>query len=113
MQGLINGDKNGMFQVIDDLNPATGGPVDENVGALVPKGPHGAVQEVTAANVAPDKVIFPAPSIAEMDAACGEQQALRAIRLDKGAEGLPADFKMWKDFKSRTTGRHTRLNGPH
>ena len=74
LQGLINGDKNGMFQVIDDLNPATGGPVDENVGALVPKGPHGAVQEVTAANVAPDKVIFPAPSIAEMDAACGEQQ---------------------------------------
>ena len=48
-----------------------------------------------------------------MDAACGEQQALRAIRLDKGAEGLPADFKMWKDFKSRATGRHTRLNGPH
>ena len=38
LQGLINGDKNGLFQVIDDLNPATGGPVDENVGALVPKG---------------------------------------------------------------------------
>ena len=39
---------------MEDLNPPTGGPVDENVGALVPKGPHGAVQEVTAANVAPN-----------------------------------------------------------
>ena len=54
LQGIINGDKNGLFKVMEDLNPATGGPVDENVGALVPKGPHGAVQEVTAANVAPN-----------------------------------------------------------
>jgi hypothetical protein len=106
LQGIINGDKNGLFKVMDDLNPATGGPVDENVGALVPKGPHGAVQEVTAANVAPDKVLFSPATMAQMDQACGEQQSLRAIRLDgdKNGDGrqLSADFKMWKDFKSRT-----------
>ena len=106
LQGVINGDKNGLFKVMDELNPATGGPVDENVGALVPKGPHGAVQEVTAANVAPDKVLFSPATMAQMDQACGEQQSLRAIRLDgdKNGDGrqLSADFKMWKDFKSRT-----------
>ena len=47
---------------MDELNPATGGPVDENVGALVPKGPHGAVQEVTAANVAPNPNPNPNPN---------------------------------------------------
>jgi hypothetical protein len=105
LQGIINGDKNGLFKVMDALNPATGGPVDENVGALVPKGPHGAVQEVTAANVAPDKVLFSPATMAEMDQACGEQQSLRAIRLDgdKNGDGeLSADIKMWKEFKSRT-----------
>ena len=86
---------------MEDLNPPTGGPVDENVGALVPKGPHGAVQEVTAANVAPDKVLFSTSTMREMDRACGEQQSLRAIRLDK--EGEPSvDVKMWKDFKRRS-----------
>ena len=111
LQGIVNGDKNGLFEVMEDLNPPTGGPVDENVGALVPKGPHGSVQEVTAANVAPHKVLLPAATMAEMDKACGEQQSLRAIRLNNGKNG-DGDFaggqKMWKDFKSR---RATRLNG--
>ena len=61
---------------------------------------------MTAANVAPDKVLFSPATMAQMDQACGEQQSLRAIRLDSDKNGdgqqLSADFKMWKDFKSRT-----------
>jgi len=100
LQGIVNGDKNGLFTLTND-NPEPIGTVDENIGALVPKGPHGYVQEVTAPNVKPEDVLFPERHLREMDAACGEQQALRAFRMDKG-ESPSSHVKAWKTFKSRT-----------
>ena len=62
LQGIINGDKNGLFVLDPSSNPA---PVDAGMDALgnvlVPEGPHGNVQGVVAANVAPE-VRLPLPT---------------------------------------------------
>ena len=99
LQGIINGDKNGLFVVDPELNPdqASSAP-----GALVPLGPHGNVQEVTAANVAPEDSLFPPDAMARMDAACGAQQSLRAVRMREGGAVTAAQTRVWKNWKSRS-----------
>ena len=47
----------------------------------MPEGPHGNVQEVVAPNVPTEDVLFPDSVMAKMDAACGPQRALSAMRL--------------------------------
>ena len=82
LQGIINGDKNGLFVLDPSLNPdPVDAGMDELGNVLVPEGPHGNVQEVVAANVAPEERIFTAAAMARMDAACGAQQSLRAIMM--------------------------------
>ena len=104
LQGIINGDKNGLFIVDAELNPeGSNQVVDPNVGALVPKGPHGNVQEVTAANVAPEDNLFPPDAMASMDAACGVQQSLRAVQMNlhEGEAVTDEQTRGWKNWKSR------------
>ena len=67
-------DKNGLFEY--DPNDGNGQPLVP--GSLVPEGPHGHQMEVTAANVAREDVLFPAESMAELDATCGASRPLRA-----------------------------------
>ena len=74
VRGIMNGDKNGLFEY--DPNDGNGQPLVP--GSLEPEGPHGHQMEVTAANVAREDVLFPAESMAELDAACGASRLLRA-----------------------------------
>ena len=100
--GIINGDLNGLFEVDAELNPeASNQVVDPNVGALVPNGPHGHVQEVIAANVAPEDSLFPPDAMAAMDKLCGVQQSLRAVRLKEGEAITDEQTRGWKNWKSR------------
>ena len=109
-QGIINGDKNGLFQ-LDPLDPtytdeAQGKPLVP--GALVPFGPHGMVQEVTAPNVPAKDVLFTKEAMAKMDKLCGAQQSLRAIRLAEGdTANTVSDEQMrgWKAWKQGKPGR--------
>ena len=66
LQGIINGDKNGLFVVDPELNPEP----NADTGSLVPWGPHGNVQEVTAANVKDADVLFPKEAMEKLDAMC-------------------------------------------
>jgi hypothetical protein len=66
LQGIINGDKNGLFVVDPELNPEP----NADSGSLVPWGPHGNVQEVTAANVEDADVLFPKEAMEKLDAMC-------------------------------------------
>ena len=66
LQGIINGDKNGLFKVDPELNPEP----NADSGSLVPLGPHGNVQEVTAANVKDADVLFPKEAMKILDAMC-------------------------------------------
>lgn len=82
VQGVINGDKNGFFTLDDKYNykPAPNGVP----GALVPvPHRHGQAPEVTGPNVAPEDMIFAESTIAEMDAECGTQQALSAVKMGR------------------------------
>jgi len=97
LQGIINGDKNGLFVLDPELNPEP----SVFTPTLVPLGPHGNVQEVTAANVAPEDSLFPAAAIAKMDAACGAPQSLRAVRVQEGGAVTDAQ-RSWKSWKSRS-----------
>merc|ERR1719506_1705056 len=80
-------------------------------GALVPEGPHGNVQEVIAPNVAKEDVLFPDSVMAKMDAACGPQRALSAMRLaddnkragEQGGEQPSAE--VLRSWRSRGAGR--------
>jgi hypothetical protein len=101
LKGVINGDKNGLFVLDPELNPEP----SAITPTLVPLGPHGNVQEVTAANVAPEDSLFPSAAMAKMDAACGAQQSLRAFRVEEGATVTDAQrrgWKSWKSWKSRS-----------
>ena len=102
LQGIINGDKNGLFVLDPELNPEPAALVNPDVGALVPLGPHGNVQEVTAANVKPEDVLFPAAAMAKMDAVCGTQQSLRAFRMREGGAPSNEQARGWKQWKSRS-----------
>ena len=66
--------------------------------------PHGQVQEVTAPNVEPEDVLFSKTSLEEMDAACGPQQSLSAIRMSTGAQA-EADEKQKVSWKKRSQER--------
>jgi len=81
VQGIVNGDKNGLFKLDPKYADASSSLAP---GSLVPEGPHGNVQEVVAANVSPEMVLFPDSVLEKMDAACGSPRALRAIRLAQG-----------------------------
>jgi hypothetical protein len=98
LKGVINGDKNGLFVLDPELNPEP----SAITPTLVPLGPHGNVQEVTAANVAPEDSLFPSAAMARMDAACGAQQSLRAFRVEEGATVTDAQTRGWKSWKSRS-----------
>ena len=71
LQGIINGDKNGLFVVDPELNPEP----NADTGSLVPWGPHGNVQEVTAANVKDADVLFPKEAMEKLDAMCANPNA--------------------------------------
>tara|TARA_B100000787_G_scaffold88481_1_gene65366 strand:- start:228 stop:968 length:741 start_codon:yes stop_codon:yes gene_type:complete len=71
LQGIINGDKNGLFVVDPELNPEP----NADTGSLVPWGPHGNVQEVTAANVKDADVLFPKEALEKLDAMCANPNA--------------------------------------
>merc|ERR1712072_81661 len=102
MGGIINGDKNGLF-VVDSTYNFAPDTRPGHEGALIPVAqPHGQVQEVTAPNVEPDDVLFSKTAIAEMDAACGPQQSLSAIRMSKG--GLKADNDQVQSWKKVLRG---------
>ena len=102
VQGIINGDRNGLFEVDSELNPkASNQVVDPNVGALVPQGPHGNVQEVVAANVAAGNSLFPPDAMATMDKLCGVQRSLRAVRMKEGEAVTDEQTRGWKNWKSR------------
>jgi len=62
----------------------------------MPFGPHGFVQEVTAPNVAPEKVLFPKEVMDKADAACGTPQMLRAIRMAEGTVVSEELKRGWK-----------------
>ena len=100
LQGIINGDKNGLFKVDPELNPEP----NADSGSLVPWGPHGNVQEVTAANVAPKDVLFSQEAMAKLDAECGAQQSLRALRVTPMTP-LDEQKRGWKKMKSRSSPR--------
>ena len=68
--------QNGLFKLDPEYNDVQS-PLAP--GALIPKGPHGHVQEVTAPNVAPQDVLFSKEDMDKMDTACGQPQSLRAI----------------------------------
>ena len=74
--------------------------MDELGNVLVPEGPHGNVQEVVAANVAPEERIFPAAAMARMDAACGAQQSLRAIMMTDEEAASDARRQSWRHWKA-------------
>jgi len=103
LQGIINGDKNGFFQIDAELNTEAdpNQVVDPNVGALVPQGPHGNVQEVVAANVASKDNLFPPEAMATMDKLCGVQQSLRAVMMKEGEAVTDEQTRGWKTWKSR------------
>ena len=102
VQGIINGDNNGRFEVDPELNPqASNQVVDPNVGALVPQGPHGNVQEVVAANVAAGDSLFPPDAMATMDKLCGVQRSLRAVLMKEGEAVTDEQTRGWKNWKSR------------
>jgi hypothetical protein len=96
MKGIVNGDKNGLFVLDPNFNEGTSSELVP--GVLVPEGPHGNVQEVTAPNVAAEEVLFPAEVLAKMDAACGPQKALRALRLQGGG---PVSDELKRAWRSR------------
>jgi hypothetical protein len=98
LQGIINGDKNGLFVLVPDLNPEPSALTPD----LVPLGPHGYVQEVTAANVAPKDTLFPPDAIAKMDAACGAPQSLRALRVERDGSVTDAQASSWGSWKRRS-----------
>ena len=89
VQGIVNGDKNGLFVL--DPKYATGKVNSLAPGALVPEGPHGHVLEVMAANVAKEDVLFPDSVLKKMDEACGPSKSLRAIRMDRSEQDGPLD----------------------
>ena len=70
----------------------------------MPEGPHGRVQEVIAPNVAPEDVLFPDSVLERMDATCGPQRSLRAIRLANGGEGVGHTEEMMRRWKRRPIG---------
>lgn len=115
LQGIINGDRNGLFVVDPSLNPApdpdhsdaasAGHVADALVPELVPEGPHGNVQEVVAANVPVEELIFAPETMARMDAACGAQQALRAIRMTDAQAASDEQRRGWKNWKSHAPKR--------
>ena len=78
--------------LVPDLNPEPSALTPD----LVPLGPHGYVQEVTAANVAPKDTLFPPDAIAKMDAACGAPQSLRALRVERDGSVTDAQASSWK-----------------
>ena len=59
---------------------------------------------MTAPNVPPGEVLFPMAAMAIMDAACGAQQSLRAIRMtDSEAASYQQNLKRGgKSWKSRS-----------
>ena len=89
VQGIVNGDKNGLFVL--DPKYATDKVNSLSPGALVPEGPHGHVLEVMAANVAKEDVLFPDSVLEKMDEACGPSKSLRAIRMDRSEQDGPMD----------------------
>jgi len=101
LEGIINGDKNGLFVVDPGLNPEP----NAESGTLVPWGPHGNVQEVTAANVKGADVLFPKEAIEKLDAMCGKQQAMRGMLVKEGKSATKEQKDGWKSFKSRPSQR--------
>ena len=100
LQGIINGDMNGLFQLDPKYNDGSSPLIP---GTLVPEGPHGNVQEVIAPNVPSKDVLFPRIAMAKMDAECGVQQSLRAIRMAEGtatSDELARGWKNWKSFRN-------------
>ena len=106
LQGIINGDKNGLFQLDPRYNDLTAPLVP---GALVPEGPHGFVQEVTAPNVAQEDVIFPPENLQVMDQVCGAAQPLRAMRMADGTATSDDLARGWKNWKSMSPGVWKRM----
>jgi len=105
LEGIINGDKNGLFKLDPNYNDA------ENTlqpGQPVPYGPHGHVLEVTAPNVAPEDVLFPTDNIAQMNAACGHSQSLRAIRVADGTLANDDLIRGWKKWKSSSPSQASK-----
>jgi len=97
LKGIINGDKNGLFVVDPDLNAQPDAPS----GTLVPWGPHGNVQEVTAANVEDADVIFPEQAKKWLDDSCGRTMAMRGMLMKKGTSATKEQKDGWKAFKAR------------
>ena len=106
VRGIINGDKNGLFQLDPRYNDLTAPLVP---GTLVPEGPHGFVQEVTAPNVAQEDVIFPPENLQVMDQVCGAAQPLRAMRMADGTATSDDLARGWKNWKSMSPGVWKRL----
>jgi hypothetical protein len=98
LQGIINGDKNGLFQLDPAYNDATN---TLEPGQPVPFGPHGYVQEVVAPNVDPEHVLFPQASIARMDAICGQPQSMRAIQVSDDVVASDDLTRGWKEWKTQ------------
>ena len=76
----------------------------------MPEGPHGNVQEVIAPNVAKEDVLFPDSVMAKMDAACGPQRALSAMRLADdnkraGEQSEQPSAEVMRSWRSRGAGR--------
>merc|ERR1719478_1245474 len=85
VSGIVNGDTNGYFK------PAYK-PSVWNPGALIPVPEiHGNAREVTADNVAKDKVDFKPSDLAQMEAVCGPQQGLEALKMERPPHGMLVD----------------------
>jgi hypothetical protein len=107
VQGIVNGDKNGLFVLDPKYNDKASSLVP---GALVPEGPHGHVLEVMAPNVKPEDVLFPDSVLEKMDLACGPSRSLRAIRLAE--EDAPVDVSSLPYGSLRGWKRRPREDAP-
>jgi len=98
VQGIINGDINGLFVQDAKYNYA---PNPNGIpGALIPvPQPHGRVLEVTAPNVDPKDVIFSRTAMDDMDAACGPQKSLSAVQMTMAGD---EQTRRWKQRQPLT-----------
>jgi len=110
VKGIVNGDKNGLFELDPMYNDDTDNGKLGAEGALVPEGPHGNVQEVIAPNVAKEDVLFPDSVMVKMDAACGPQRSLSAMRLadDNQRMGEAPSAERIRSWRSRSAARATK-----